>query len=155
MERYRNNKPIAVNFFENKVITHLKNGFEQCDKCNFGEKEIAVAPSGNLYPCERLIGDDKNSTMCIGNVFDGFDKEKRQSILDKRGNINTECIECSVKTRCMNWCSCINYATTGQINMIDGIVCFHERMAIEVTDKIAEILFKEKNKKFIERFYKI
>ncbi len=29
--------------------------------------------------------------------------------------------------------------------MLDGLFCFHEQVAVEVTDNIAEILFKEKN----------
>ncbi len=153
LNSYRKEKAVAVNFFENKVITRLKDGFENCDRCNFGEKEISVAPSGNLYPCERLVGDDTNNEMCIGDIKNGFDKEKRKAILDKRGNVNKECLTCSIKNRCMNWCCCINYATTGQINMVDGLVCFHEQTAVEVTDNIAEILFKEKNKIFISRFY--
>ncbi len=70
-----------------------------------------------------------------------------------RGNVNKECVTCAIKSRCMNWCCCINYATTGQINMVDGLVCFHEQIAVEVTDNIAEILFKAKNKTFISRFY--
>lgn len=28
-------------------------------RCGFGEGEISVAPSGRLYPCERLVGDDR------------------------------------------------------------------------------------------------
>lgn len=153
LERYRAGNPVAINFIDNKIITRLKDGFEQCDRCGFGEKEIAIAPSGNLYPCERLVSDDTNEEMCIGNVFDGFDIEKRKAILKKRGNINRECGDCAFKSRCMNWCCCINYATTGEIDKTDGIVCFHERAAIEIADKIGAKLFEEKNPDFLTRFY--
>ena len=153
LERYRAGRPVGINFIDNKIITRLKDGFEKCDKCGFGEKEIAIAPSGKLYPCERLVSDDTNDTMCIGDVFKGFDVEKRKAILKKRGNINQECGDCAFTSRCMNWCCCINYATTGEIDKTDGIICFHERAAIEIADKIGEILFKEKNADFLARFY--
>lgn len=153
IKSYRNCKPVAINFIDNKIITRLKDGYEKCDRCGFGEKEIAIAPSGRLYPCERLVSDDSHEEMCIGNVFDGFDIEKRKAILEKRGNINRECGDCAFKSRCMNWCCCINYATTGEIDKTDGIVCFHERTAIEIADEIGAKLFAEKNPAFLARFY--
>ncbi|MBU1534354.1 SPASM domain-containing protein, partial [Myxococcota bacterium] len=141
---------------DGKIITHLKNGFEECDKCGFAEREFAVAPSGNIYGCERLIGNDDNEEMCIGNVATGFDEAKRAAIIAKRGsNVNLDCLECTYRNRCMNWCHCINYATTGAIDTTDGIVCFHERIAISVADRVGETLFNEKNPLFLNHFYDI
>lgn len=150
---FRENRILYVNFINSKVITRLKNGFEDCDHCNFGEKEIAVAPSGNIYPCERLVADDTLDDMCIGNVVDGFDEDKRFSILQRRGNVNAECISCKLRHRCMNWCCCINYAMTGAIDSTDGILCFHERLAIGVADEVAGILYNESNPRFLNQFY--
>lgn len=151
--RYRDNHALAVNFIDSKIITRLKDGFEPCDHCNFGEREIAVAPSGNIYPCERLVADDCNTAMCIGNVFDGFDESKRLRILQKRGNVNPECAACAIRHRCMNWCCCINYAMTGAIDSTDGILCFHERTAIDIADSVAKTLYSESNPTFLARFY--
>lgn len=154
LRRYRENRAIAINFIDSKIITQLKNGFESCDRCNFGEREIAVAPSGNLYPCERLIADDRhNLEMCIGNVESGFDETKRMKILMKRGNVNPECATCAIRHRCMNWCCCINYAMTGAIDRADGLVCFHERHAVDVADHVAKTLYNEANPAFLARFY--
>jgi len=154
IESLRRGDFFQVNFIDGKIITHLKNGFEACDKCGFAEHEFAVAPSGNLYGCERLIGDDDNEEMLLGNVFDGFDTQKRMDIIAQRGsNVNLDCLECSYRNRCMNWCHCINYATTGAINVTDGVVCFHERIAIRVADRVGEILYAEKNPLFLHHFY--
>ena len=151
--RYRERRALAINFIDGKIITRLKDGFEACDHCNFGEREIAVAPSGNIYPCERLVSDDTNDEMCIGNVADGFHDGKRGQILKKRGNVNDECISCAIRSRCMNWCCCINYAMTGAIDSTDGILCFHERLAVEVADEVAQVLYAESNPTFLSRFY--
>lgn len=153
LEKYKADEPIALNFLDGKVITRLKNGFDCHDRCDFGEKSIAVAPSGNIYPCERLVGEDNNDEMCIGNVCTGFVDEKRNALLGCRGNINPDCITCAIKNRCMNWCGCINYATTGAINTTDGIVCFHEQTAVAVADRVGGELYAEGNPAFMARFY--
>lgn len=152
-ERFRTDQPFELNFINSKIITRLKDGYSACDRCSFGEKEIAVAPSGNLYPCERLVSDDRNSEVCIGNVFDGFDDKKYFELLQQRGNTNTECAACSIWERCMNWCGCINYATTGSIHQVAGIVCFHEKTAVEVADRVGSTLYAESNPAFLKQFY--
>jgi len=72
----------------------------------------------------------------------------------KRGNRDEECGACDLRKRCMNWCGCINYATTGAINSVAGVVCFHEQLAIRVADRIAQVLFAERNPHFLTRFYR-
>lgn len=153
LERHRAGTPFALNVLDGKIITRLKNGFACQDKCNFGEREIAVAPSGRLYPCERLIGDDRNDEICIGDVYHGFAEPKRQAILQRRGNVNSECLTCGYRARCMNWCCCINYTLTGAIDRTGSSVCFHEKLAIDEADRVATQLFTERNPAFLERFY--
>lgn len=150
---YRKNSPLRLNFIDSKIQTHLKGGYSPCDKCGFGENEIAIAPSGNIYPCERVVSDDKDDKLRIGDVFRGFDLERRSKIISSCGNTNPECTTCAVKGRCMNWCSCINYATTGALNQVSGILCFHERMAINVADRVGATLFAESNSVFLSKYY--
>jgi uncharacterized protein len=153
IQMYRRATPVRINVLDGKIKARIKGGYAACDRCGFGEREIAVAASGNIYPCERLVGDDTNAEMRIGNVFDGFDAAKRQSVLACRGNTLAECEDCSARDRCMNWCGCINYATTGAANRVDGIVCHHERMAIAVADRVGATLFAERNPAFLRNFY--
>lgn len=153
IDQFRRNVPVRVNVIDGKIRTHLKEGYEACDRCGFGEGEVAVAASGNLYPCERIVGDDTNEALRIGTVFDGFDADRRAHVLANRGNRDAACADCALKTRCMNWCSCINYATTGRTDRVDGVVCHHERMVIAVADHIGATLFAEQNPAFLERFY--
>lgn len=153
IECYRHGHTVRINLIDGKIRVRLQEGYDACDKCGFGESEVAIAPSGNIYPCERIVTDDSNAELCIGNVFDGFDKKKRTAILACRGNKLPECQHCSLKDRCMNWCSCINYATTGAINMVNGLVCHHERMSIAVADRVGGTLYKEANPAFMKKFY--
>jgi uncharacterized protein len=153
IERYRAGVPVRLNIIDGKIRVHIKEGYAPCDRCGFGDNEIAIAASGNIYPCERIVGNDTNEALRIGNVFTGFDGARRSAIVDNRGNTVEECAECPLKPRCMNWCSCINYATTGAINRVDGLVCHHERMVIGVADRVGSTLFAESNPAFLEKFY--
>ena len=154
IERYRQGAPVRINVIDGKIRTHLKEGYAACDQCGFGEHEIAIAASGNIYPCERIVADDLcNETLCLGNVFSGFDPARRARILAKRGNNVDECADCDLRPRCMNWCSCINYATTGAIDQVAGIVCHHEKMVIALADRVGATLYAEANPAFLAKFY--
>ena len=153
LERYRANQPVAIKVIDGKIITRLKDGYACSDRCGFGSAELAVAPSGNLYPCERVVGEDDGGELCLGNVRDGFDEVKRFGILAARGNRDEECADCELGARCMNWCGCVNYGTTGQINSTGGFVCHHEQTVVREADRIGAILFNEGNEPFLQRFY--
>lgn len=153
VERFRAGRPVDISFINSKIITRLKNGFECVDRCTFGEGELAVAPSGRVYPCERLIGDDTNDEMCIGDITQGLDDDRRRQLASGRGNSEPECVSCAVRERCMSWCGCINYSTTGNIDRPHALLCFHEKLTIEIADGVAATLFAEGNAAFFQKFY--
>ncbi len=146
---YRNGDNIYLDIIDEKIKTHIENS---CFKCRFGEFKIGIAPSGNLYPCERLIGED-TGVLAIGTVQKGFDGEALANIIASRGNNNQECKECVYKNRCVNSCGCTNYLLTGDIALTGGSVCFFQKLFIESADEIANILYKEKNRLFLSKFY--
>ncbi len=89
----------------------------------------------------------------IGHVDTGFDPATRGRLLAARGNTVPECRHCPVRDRCMNWCECGNHASTGFINVVPDVVCRHEQHAIAAADRVAAVLFGERNPAFIRRFY--
>jgi uncharacterized protein len=44
--------------------------------CGFGLHEVAVAPSGRLYPCSRLVADDTRPEISLGTVAEGVLPER-------------------------------------------------------------------------------
>lgn len=153
--RYRAERPAYVNFVDGKIITRLKRGYSCRDKCGIGCREIAVAPSGNLYPCERLVGDDTDAGMVMGTVFEGIDPARQRRYLTRGGNVNPECADCAVRDRCMNWCGCTNYALTGDIDTAGGVLCWHEQLAIREADRAGALLFAEANPAFLREYYQV
>ena len=150
---YRDGIDFALDLFDSKVITHLKGGYACRDRCKFGKEEMCVAPSGLLYPCERLVGEDTRHDVTIGNVFDGPDLAKVMEMGKRKDTPDLECEECKLNHRCMYWCGCVNYATTGDVGVTSGLLCRLEQMSIAAADRSAGILFKEENPMFISKFY--
>lgn len=153
VEAFRNGQVVHVNFITAKIVTHLKGGYDPCDCCDFGRREIAIAPSGNVYPCQRMVGEDNEELGLLGDVFDGRDEQACRELDGCREVTSPECLECDHRARCRNWCSCVNHRLTGRFDRVCPLVCYHERMAIEVADAAASCLFEEKNSTFLQTFY--
>ncbi len=149
VEQYRVGREIRIDFIEDKIKAQISEG---CAACSFGERKLGIAPSGNIYPCERLIGED-DGTLCIGNVYEGFDTEARAQVIQTRGNTDEECQACPVQSRCVNHCGCTNHYLTGSINTTGGTLCFFQKLMIAVADEVGNRLYAEQNRLFLERFY--
>ena len=154
VEAYRRGIAFRLNLLDSKIITHVKMGFSCADMCDFGCEELAVAPSGNLYPCDRLIGEDDRDDVIIGTVKDGVDPVRRDALIADKNKVLGECTDCDLAHRCMHWCGCVNYAMTGSVGGVSGLLCWFEQAVIEAADRAAETLYAEKNPGFIKRFYK-
>ena len=105
IEKYQSGQELALNMIDNKIILFLKGGYGTADRCGMGETEWGFAPSGNIYPCERFIGEDTNSALCLGNIYTGLDSARRCSLLKRRGNRKDECKTCALQQYCMNTCA--------------------------------------------------
>ncbi len=102
-----------------------------------GKGELAYAPSGNIYPCERLVQGDDGGAHCLGNVQDGAVQP-----VQCNGQIgvveNAECQSCALKDFCMNWCGCTNYFATGEYNRVNHLTCASEKAAIRAALGVIE-----------------
>ena len=152
---YRRNIGFRLNVLDSKIVTHLKGGYAKSDRCDFGCAELAVAPSGNLYPCDRLIGQDDRPELVIGTVTGGVDVARRDALIRSKNAVLEDCADCEGISRCMHWCGCVNYAMTGQVGEVSGLLCWFERQLMACADEAANTLFGEKNPAFLERFYRV
>jgi len=153
VQAYRRNVEFKVNLLDSKIITHVKKGFACTDRCDFGCEELAVSPSGKLYPCDRLIGEDDRDDVVIGTVAEGVDPVRRDRLIGAKNEILNECAECDLALRCMHWCGCVNHAMTGSVGEVSGLLCWFEQEVIQAADRAAETLYRERNPLFIKRFY--
>jgi uncharacterized protein len=65
----------AVSWFDEKLCAPFGRPRPRLLPLRYGAGQIAVAPSGNLYPCERLIGEDRpqQPARLAGGALDGAD----------------------------------------------------------------------------------
>jgi uncharacterized protein len=112
-------------------------------RCGFGENEVAVAPSGNLYPCERLIGeDDANHPMRLpGHALDGTNF----SFPPPPSRSSRDCDGCAIKTDCKTDCRCGNYVRTGDVNRPDGLLCLLDQTCYRETARVLGQLHEATN----------
>jgi len=147
---YRRGRIVSLPVFDNKIMAALKGGLAKTDKCSLGETTVAVAPSGNIYPCERVVAEDEDHRWVTGHVSTGI---RVRGEACERGPVNPECVDCGERWRCASFCACANYAETGRTDVAGGTQCWHERQTAALADRIAETLFAERNGPFLAWFY--
>ena len=131
-EFWRQHLPqIGVSWFDEKAVRMLGLPIEPSSRCGFGDGEVAVAPSGNLYPCERLIGEDRpdHPLRLPGHVLEGSDF-CRPSM---PGRSAEECAGCAARQQCNTTCRCNNFVRTGDIRRPDALLCFLDRVCARET----------------------
>jgi len=153
LKNIRAGHDFTCNPIDAKIITRLKEGYSCTDRCDFGCEEIAVSPTGQFYPCERLVGTDNDEKVQIGDIWDGVDPVRRDALREAKNIAPLECTGCVLQGRCMYWCGCVNYATTGRVNGVTGTLCWMEQLFIRTADRVAATLYKEQNPIFMEKYY--
>jgi len=103
-----------------------------------GRGEFAFTPDGGIYLCERLVGDGGEPHR-IGSVERGIEVG-RMACHHGDGSRNQECVGCTLRDCCMNWCGCSNYFSSGAYDRVGPFLCASERASIQVAGEVLERL---------------
>ena len=149
-QRLKKGEKLYLQPFDNKISDYIKE--QDCnEKCMLGLKHVDVSSYKKIYPCTQFVGREEYE---IGNIETGIDKSKRENLIKKlQTDGNDICKECEIKKRCKHTCGCLNILTTGDPKEVSPLICETERMIIEISDKLAERLYKEKVQTFYEKEY--
>lgn len=128
---YLHHDPHFVSLIDTKIAVLIRGGYHPMERCRMGTGELAIAPDGGLYPCERLIGFGTDDQHRIGSVEQGLDLSRLASHCAQNDQINPECNDCTMKDCCMNWCGCSNAFMTGYYNRVGPFLCASEQAAIK------------------------
>jgi len=153
LDSYRQGQTLRLDPLYGKIVSHLIRGTSSPRRCGFGAEELAVAPSGKIYPCDRMVREDDNSAMQLGDVERGLDRARCQQIQASRRQVDPECAACDLRPRCIQWCGCAQWETTRTLGRVSPIFCWFERSFIAEADRIASILFAERNPAFLRECY--
>lgn len=126
---YLRGDPHFISLIDGKVAVILRGGFRTAERCRMGHGEFAFTPSGDIYPCERLVGDGGEDHR-IGSVFTGLDVSRMLCHRAPGGELRPECERCGLRNHCMNWCGCSNYFSSGHYNRVGAFLCASEQAAI-------------------------
>lgn len=136
---YLNGQPHFISLIDSKITVLLRNGYAPEERCRMGKGEMAFAPDGSIYPCERLVG-AADSRHCIGHVDKGIVCKPSACHLAPASPVNPSCLTCSIRDYCMNWCGCSNYFATGYYNRVNEFICTSEKAALNVALKAFQTL---------------
>jgi uncharacterized protein len=106
---------VSIDWFDRRIaeLAQLASTVVET-RCAFGDGEIAVAPSGRLYPCERLVGEDRpDSALQLPGLAD--DSDDFLELQWKRADLDSPC-------RPGSDCRCSNYIRTGNTTCGDKLL---------------------------------
>lgn len=130
----------SLNWFDGKTASLAGlSAAEETTQCGFGDGEVAVAPSGRLYPCERLIGEDRpdHPLRLPGHALEGADFLQPPGAAFER---EAPCTRCLLASACDTFCRCSNFIRTGDTNRPDGLLCILNKATARAT---LEVLARE------------
>lgn len=136
--------------FDDKISNYIKE--RKCEEnCVLGAKHVEIGANKKIYPCTQYVGKKEYE---IGDTTYGIDDDKLKKLKSKLiFNELDVCKECGISTRCKHTCGCLNLITSNNPLVTSPLVCEIERMFIEISDNVAERLYKEKIKTFYKKEY--
>ncbi len=121
-EVWRDGLPgFALNWFDEALARLAGVPVDADARCGFGVGQIAVAPSGRLYPCERLIGEDQpgHPMSLPGTALEGDDFHSTSPVRPCGGS-----------------CPCSNYVRTGHPERPDELIRALDRACLRETARV-------------------
>lgn len=141
--------------FDERIKTWAQKPYANGDLCDLANSQIAIAPSGRIYPCVQFVSSDSGDSEenTIGDVVGGFDSKRRDWFIDENYREKETCRDCALAGRCATYCGCVNWRATGHLDQIPPIICSHERMLMPIVDKMANRLWNRGSSLFKRKFY--
>lgn len=126
---------LSISWFDEKAARLARVPMSQTARCHFGHGQIAVSPAGHLYPCERLIGEDRadNPMRLPGHTIDGEDFCQTTPAPDRSA---PACSQCVLESMCGTSCRCSNFIRTGDTTKPDGLLCWLETLCFRETARV-------------------
>lgn len=145
--KYREGNSFALVDLDYGALSLSRPYREKGMPCNAGIEGIAVDPCGVLFPCYRFVGIKGTD---IGDIFRGFDEEKRDLYRNYYRNNIEKCRDCSLNFRCHR-CPWLSFVRTGDIYEPVEINCFEAELMINLFRDFRDEMEAEQNSEFMKR----
>ncbi len=105
--------------------------------CGAGTEYIAVAPTGDIYPCHQFVG---KSGYRLGSVYEtGLEESVAKRFEDCNIYNMEDCKNCWAKYYCSGGCAAANYNINGDIQKPYRIGCEMQRKRLEIAIGMAAL----------------
>lgn len=99
-------------------------------KCIVGCDGYQISVDGTLYPCILVM---QQQEYCIGDIYNGMDKEKIEMINRLNHKVVEECVDCSNYKYCItSRCLLLNNQLTGDYYTPSAVICMLERVKLRL-----------------------
>jgi len=149
----RQGKRFYLSPFEVKIASHVDAHCWQEKRCELGRQQLSVDPEGYIYPCVQFPTAGSDSEWCIGDVRNGIDDARRDGIRALGRQEHDPCAACALQKRCAHTCGCLNWQATGRVDEVSPVLCRYERTMIPIADRVAKVLYQERNPLFLHKQY--
>lgn len=136
---YLEGVPRLVSLIDSKIAVILRQGYHPLERCRMGRGEYAFSPAGDIYPCERLVGNGGEGHR-IGSISEGLQLERLLCHRAPGEPMNKDCLGCGLRDYCMNWCGCSNYFASGYYNRVSPFWCASEKASIRASFEVLKAL---------------
>ncbi|MGC4070617.1 MAG: radical SAM protein [Polyangiaceae bacterium] len=153
-ECFREGREVILEPLAGKILNHLHEVGACPGRCQMALDDIVVAPSGRIYPCGEMVGADSDVRLVIGDVWNGFDRDRVARLLAQKSRVEQTCGACGLRSRCDSACACRHLALTGTLGEITETLCELEEALVEAADTMAETLWAEQCGTFLHTFYR-
>ena len=153
VRKMKSNERFYLSFFDERIRSRTTPPLTASERCSLGGRSFSIAPNGELYPCISFVKTHSLPEFLIGHVATGFDAACAGYLAETSERAKPECAGCQLASRCMQWCSCVNFMSTGRIDRASPVVCYNEKILIEVVDRAADKLWKARSNPFVHKFY--
>ena len=150
MKKMREEDEFDLLEIDEKIFSYIDDSKNVNDNCSVGLRGANIGTNGKIYPCMQFMYDDKYE---IGDCHNGINKKLQVEVHNKLKQELKECKECNYRKRCNHTCSCINKAFSGNAATTSPFTCEMQRIIIDISDKIAEQMYKERNSVFMQKYY--
>lgn len=101
--------------------------------CGAGYEYVAVTPTGDIYPCHQLVGEERYK---MGDVFTPYCQDKdinkiREQFFASRVPHKFECQRCWARYLCGGGCHSRAIFSTGDITKPDPVSCAFMKLRLE------------------------
>jgi len=104
--------------------------------CGAGERVVAIATDGRIFPCHRFLFDRSGEDCVLGDVTQGFVHEDalvrfRRLDPERQRSEDGACSRCTARDGCTHFCPALGWFAARDVLHVPSIVCALMRAQVE------------------------